>query len=371
MTQEWTSDTGTPYTGNHNVMGVAETGERTVVGVSLNGLDGADYCGVVALDAAGNALWRAPLPPEHCTDHAISDVGVGEFTDADHPEFLVGTISGSVLAYDAVTGEETFRRDLLDSIPFGAPVVANVDDDGTRELAVVDFAGNLSVVRPDGSVAWARTLELPVYVAPLLTDVTNDGTAEIVVNHGDSPSELICFGGGGELVWRVELEGPARTWSLVERANGPVLVGATGDRIVSLDGRTGERRWTTSLDAETSVGGSDRGSVYTAARDGVVRALSLDDGGVRWRTRVTGDGVRTSAPALGSITGTDAPEVAVTAHDGTVAVLESGAGELRVGRELDADLYASPVPVDVSGDGRDDLLALYSDGRVAAFSYRE
>lgn len=369
LSVEWTSDTATDYEGNHHAMAAATVDGKSVIGVPRNGLDDSEDCGVVAVDATGDILWNSPLPPEHCNPHATGDIGVGDVDGDEHPEFLAATETAGVFAYDAATGEETFRQDLLDSIGYSAPVVADLTGSGTPEFAVVDFSGNLSVVRADGSVVWTHELGPPVYVRPLVADFTGDGALNVAVNHGRRPSEIVCFDGGGEIVWRTEQEHSSLTWSFVERRDRMAIVATVGDNLVLLDGETGQHQWTTAVGERVVVGESDRAHVYTAARDGAVRALDLDDGEIQWTKQVTEDGVRMPPPALGTVTGDGSANVVAAAFDGTVAVLETESGDLLARRRVDTDIYTWPLTADVTEDGRDNVLVLQGDARVVALSY--
>lgn len=371
LSVEWTSDTATDYDGNHHAIATATVDGQSVIGIPRNGPHDTGDCGVVAVDSTGEVLWSNHLPPEHCNAHAIGDVGVSDLDGDDRPEFLAATETQGVFAYDAAAGEETFRQDLLNSIGYSAPVVADLTGDGMRELAVVDFAGNLSVVRADGSVVWTHELEQPVYVTPLVADFTGNGTLNLAVNHGRRPSEVVCFEGDGEVVWRTEQEHTSLAWSLIKQEAEPALAITVGENLVLLDGRSGDQQWSTEVGDRVAVGEADQTSVFATAGDGVVRALDLADGDVRWMKQVTDEDVRMTAPALGSIARDETTNVAAVAYDGTVAVLDAESGDLLARRRVDAELYTSPVPIDVSGDGRDEVIILYGDGRVAALSYDE
>lgn len=366
---KWVSETATGYGGNHHAIAVANVDGGPVIGVPLNGQDDTGACGVVALNGTGEVRWRRSLPSEHCTPHAVGDLAVGEFASGARPAFLTATETRDAFAYDAATGEETFREELLNSIGFSAPVPADLDGDGTPELVVVDFEGSLAVARPDGSVAWSKELEGIVYDAPIVADLTGDGSLDVAVNHGRQPGVVVCFDGEGEPHWRTELERVSITWSLVESNEGPALAAATGGDVVLLDGPTGEPRWTTSVGERAMVGDSDAERAYATARDGKVRALGLGDGAVAWTRRVTDEDVRMPAPALGAVAADGAARVLAAAYDGTVAVLDAESGELLARQKLDASLYTQPVAADVTGDGADEILVLYGDGRVAALSY--
>lgn len=371
LSVEWVGGDAATYDGNHHGMAAADVDGRPVLGVPRNDFD-EEGCDVVAIDDSGQVLWDVPLAMGDCNPHAIGHVGVGAPNGDDRPAFLVAMEAGDVIAYDAATGQETFRAtDLLESIGFSAPVATDLSGDGTPELAVTDFAGNLSIVRPDGSIVWTAALESPVHLTPIAADLTTDGDPNLAVNSGRLPGEVICFDGDGEVAWRAERDDAALSWSLVERRDTSAIALTDRDRVALLDGRTGESLWSTALDRDARVGPGDGNSVFATARDGVVRALDLGDGTVRWETKLSEERVRMVSPAVGAVSGGSTTNVVATTYDGTVAVLDATAGELLASRELDVGLFTPPVLVDVTEDGRDDVLLLYGDARVGALTYRE
>lgn len=373
LTVEWTSKTASNFEGNHHAMAVATVDGQPVIGVPLNGHDDSGECGVVAVDASGAVHWERPFPSDHCNAHAIGDLGVGDLDGDGSPELVAATQRQGVFAYDVATGAETFRQDLLESIGYTPPIVADLTDDEMPELAVVDFAGNLSVVRADGSVVWTYGLDQPVLAPPLVGDLTADGTPNLAINHGDRPTEVVCFTGEGDIAWRTAYQYGSTSWTLVDRSDGLALAMAHRDAIVVMDGSNGHEHWSSRVGdglEEARVGDADHDSVYVTAPDGIARALALDDGALRWTGRVTDEAVRMTAPTVGTLTDEDTTHVVAAAYDGTVAVFDATAGDVLARRSLDTAVYTSPVLTDLDRDGLDEIVLLYGDGRVATLSYQ-
>lgn len=371
---EWESDTAVEYDGNHHAMASVIVDGKPIVGIPRNDLDESPNCGVTAIDRDGEVRWQDALPPEHCNAHAIGDVGTGDLDGNGRPEFLTATETAGVAAFDAISGEKTFEADLLESIGFSAPVVGDFTNDNSRELAAVDFIGNLVVVRPDGSVVWTQELDRPVHVTPIVGDLTDDGSVNLAVNTGRLPSRITCFHGDGEVAWEAEQEDAALTWTLVERQAGLAIASASRDTVHLIDGKNGDSVWSTTIGDDlrrVQVGAADKSHVYVSAPDGTVRALSHDSGEVEWMSHVTDSEARMVAPATGAITSDDQLAVAAATRDGLVVVLDAESGDLLARGDVASDLYSAPISTDVTGDGRDEVLVLYGDGRVAALSYSE
>lgn len=101
---------------------------------------------------------------------------------------LVGRNGGQILALDADTGERVW---VSDRPPEGerrtpAPVLGDVTGDGTIEAIVVTNGGHLSVVdAADGTVTSRYRTGVPVWVPVTLADLDGDGTDEMLVRLGD------------------------------------------------------------------------------------------------------------------------------------------------------------------------------------------
>lgn len=94
------------------------------------------------------------------------------------------------------------------------------------------------------------------------------------------------------VAWTATSEG---RWGTPVVADGTVYVG-TEVELVALDAATGERRWSTALDADDGTAGPAVGRALYVAVDDELRALSPADGSRRW-TLSLGSRVRRIVPA--------------------------------------------------------------------------
>lgn len=373
--------------GNHHSPGVGrlpgtEGLDGTVVAHPLGGRGDREGCRLLALNGSGGERWAAPVPPEHCTIHAVADPAVADFVGDATPEVIVSTTESETVAYDARTGERRFAVSLTD-YGYTRPVVADLAGDAAPELVTQDARGELFVVRPDG-VVWRRSLDAYTFVDPVVADVDADGRTELVVGLGDG--RVVAFAGGGTREWTRSLgtgTGDAVVWATAADVDDDPAVefiattaeGAT----VALDGATGETEWRfADAGSPAAVGpaldGDDDGAVevYVTGSDARVRALNGSTGAVEWTSdRLSGASLRSVPSAVAAdVDGDGSPELVAATGDGTVGVL-AGDGTVRAtfDRGGDRALYTPPVAADVDDDGREEVLVPYGDGRLHAVSF--
>lgn len=188
--------------------------------------DGTAYA--LALDADdGSQVWHQSLP-----------CGGGEVAALATPAVAAGTVylglscspdqstrEGALVALDAASGEERWRRSLPAPVQ-AAPVVA----DG--QVLVADFDGSVHALDPgDGSEAWRTDTPGPVYTAPSATD----GAVFVLTGGG---IERLGTDDGGR-AWRHELENVNISGIAVSRST--LYVG--GNPLVALSTDTGEPEW--------------------------------------------------------------------------------------------------------------------------------
>ncbi len=137
------------------------------------------------------------------------------------------------------------------------------------------------------------------------------------------------------------------------------VAGPEGD-VLAYDIESGERLWSTELDADLSAGGgAGEGLVVFGSEDGRVFALDADTGESRW-----GTSIRSSVDAAPSVGFGD---VAVRGRDGSLVVLDVEDGEVRWRHSQ------SQPSLTLQGQGRvlmfpDALAAGFDDGTIAVFA---
>ena len=160
--------------------------------------------------------------------------------------------------------------------------------------------------------------------APVVADITGDGSAEVLVGGDRIP--LLCLNAEGKELWRVE--GGIGGSPLLHDLNGdgtPEILLGIGDKLAAVD-TTGAVLWTAPMRREMDAALS----VADADGDGVVEIYAVDlaghmvcvspTGQVRWTANVEERARR--SPAIGDVDGDGAPEILVAGYSGALHVFE-------------------------------------------------
>ncbi|WP_255198672.1 PQQ-binding-like beta-propeller repeat protein [Halorarius litoreus] len=378
LVERWTAGTST-IEGNHHAAVAGRVDGEPVVAVPIGGHHGENGCELLVLDGAGETRWREAIPPEACTIHAVADPSLADFLGASggdsRPELYASTTENAVLGFDPLTGEQLFRYNLSD-YGYTRPVVADVIGDDTEELVVTDVDGELSVVRPDGSVVWRRPLNAYSWSAPAVANFDAQGGKEVVVGLGNGTA--IAFTPRGGVAWTATVDGSI-TWT----ADGNVdddparelLVATAAGEVAAIDGASGEVEWSRTVEKFAAVGapfdGDDDGDieVYAADESGTLYALSGATGETEWTTTLTDAEVQmTPPPVAGDATGDGVLDLIATTNDGGVLVVDPADGTIRARYDRDAAIYTHATLADTDGDGTQEVYVVYGDGRAVALT---
>lgn len=363
LSERWSSEQTTEYGQNHHDFIVTNSAETPRVVAPHSSHGGDDDCGIEAVDGSGEHAWRGTIDPDHCTPHAVGDIGTG--TRDGTAAAFAGTEAGELLGFDLESGTELFRLDILDSLGYSAPIVGEFTGTGD-ELIVADFGGSVYVVDTEPAVSWSHELDSRVNTNPLVGE-SPAGEAALIIAHGRREESVVsALGVDHERHWDYSLDGTPN--SMVETdIDGQTkrCVGTTTG--VSCLDASGDGQWDESFEETTAVGGVTDGLVVVGTNDGTISALDADDGTVEWtESIVSGDERRLSAPAIGDGFGDGTPTIAAAAYDGSVVVLDAEGTIL--GRHTHTEaLYVSPRFGDLTGDGSDDLLVMDGHGRLVAY----
>ena len=144
--------------------------------------------GLRAYDGAtGDLEWERDLPGSRVRAAADVDGTAAVF---------VGQTDGTVLAVDAATGETRWTATLATGTDAAvAPVLGDLDGDGTDELVVATNGGTVSVLAPgDGAELAAYERSVPVWTFPTPADLDGDGADELLVRYGDGRVVALSYG---------------------------------------------------------------------------------------------------------------------------------------------------------------------------------
>jgi outer membrane protein assembly factor BamB len=158
---------------------------------------------LLALDArSGAELWRAPTFMQGYLSNATVDL------DQDGSLEILHGDKGNFIYCTNADGSERWRRELAGRGIFFAPAVADLDGDGTIEIAV----GIRDAVGPDntsvyilnslGEIKAQLKTGSSANAAPAIADIDGDGGLElIVVSSGPNQVQAYSFGGRGPVLW--------------------------------------------------------------------------------------------------------------------------------------------------------------------------
>jgi outer membrane protein assembly factor BamB len=265
-------------------------------------LVGSDADVVLAFDAAdGDTRWRV-----HAAGDADSAIVLA-------PDGTVRFTGGDDLYSATPAGEVQWRFRARGPFVISTPAI---DSDGTAYLGSSD--DYFYAVAADGRMRWEIHTGDDVASTPAIGD---DGT----IYFGGDDMNVYAITRDGERRWRRDLGGHIRAPIAIGR-DGDVLVGVYGPRprVVSLDGETGEVRWSfpVGLDEATERGIASGplvdadGNIYFGAHDSFVYSITRE-GRLRWVLRVGRE--IDAAPVL-----TPEGVLIVGSDDGVVYAIEDG-----------------------------------------------
>ena len=275
VAQAWSSGIGADGGYRRKILALPVVADGRIVTMDSNG-------GVSAFDTrAGARIWRVDTQAE---DNRSSNIGGG--VAIDNGVVFASTGRGEVLALDAATGHEKWRKP-LGTAARAAPTIA----EGRVYVPTLDDQV-VTMATDDGRKLWSYQANNPSTAllglpAPAYADgtlVAGFGSGDLIALRADS----------GAVVWADSLASSRGRNSLLDLATihgMPVIAGSVviaislGGLMLAIDLRSGRRLW------ERDVGSSETPCVagdwvFIVTTNQLIAALDLAEGRVAWTTQL-------------------------------------------------------------------------------------
>lgn len=376
LSEQWTSDTVREMQSNHHPVATAETEEGTIIVAPLNEFSSAERltdtsCSLVRLNSStGNTQWQAGLPAENCNNHAVTGPTIADLDGDGTAEVLVATSDETLNVYDAVTGDLEWHHPTT-TLGYSEPAVADLISAPGKEVVVADIRGNVSVVYANGSTAWRRNHSTSTWANPQVADFDGDGNDEIAIGTGRS---LYVYEANGELAWQRDSPVIQLSTGQADDDTQPELFIGGREEVAAIDGDDGETIWSENIanaDVHPVEDGDGDGTqeVYITISGGEVRALDATDGVEEWSTQLPGETRLMPPPSIGDLDDNGRLELVIGTQGGVTYILDSSSGTQLATYERDVPIYTYPAIADIDGNGDDEILVMYGDGRVVALTF--
>jgi outer membrane protein assembly factor BamB len=382
LTEQWVSDTARDNEVNHHAVGVGPDGTvvAPVAEVPNSGVPITNTsCSLVRLAAnTGSVLWRDGVPAEHCFTHALTEPAIDDVDGDGTFEVVAATTENALVILDAGSGREEFRVP-LESYGYARPTLADFRPTPGTELVASDIGGNVVVTAANGTVLWRASLNrtfdgyVSVWEAPIVEDVDDDGSPEVVIGSGSGSAVLSA---DGEVEWSSEHGATYIATGQADDDPAREIATAEGNVVRVVDGATHSLQWQRTLEEyarlRTLADADNDGAaeLYLGLANGTVLAVDAETGATEWTTTVsTDEGSVLASPVLANVDGSGDSEVVVASRTGTVVVLDPASGAELAAYERPVAIYTFPTSGDIDGDDDAEILVRYGDGRVVALNY--
>lgn len=366
----WVSDTARDTRVNHHTPAAGFVDGRPFVFAPISSTADTGRCSLTGIHGEnGSVDWNYWIPTDVCISHSVADPTVADYDGDGVREVLAATTEDALMAFDPTDGRVELRVN-LSSYGYTKPVVADLTGGPAREIVIVDIKGALSVVEPNGSVAWRRDLGAYTWGQPHVADFDGDGAPELAVGTGQG--NVTLFDGNGSVEWK-RTTNLSATWSTSGTVDGTpaFAVADSNGRIAVFDGKTGNTVFERDVGAFAAVhafadgDGDGRTELYVTNRAGELRAIEPATGTTEWTTTLTTEDVQMMPPpSLGDVDGDGAPEIVAPGNDGAISVVDPETGAVTARYERDVAIWTNVRLADLDGDGAEEIYLVFGDGRV-------
>jgi len=310
----------------------------------------------------------------------LSSAAIADIDGDGLMEVVFGTKDGAVYCLDHEarerwifrTGEKVspgdeyfYDLDKLHAIS-SAPVLADINADGKKEIVVGTDQGTLYVFSCDGKLLWKKQIGGAIRASPKVVDLNGDGQPEILVS--STNRKVMVLNPSGEVLASFKARGPVTCTPAVlrgERGKQSIIIFGTDDgEVIAMD--TQERAlWTFQTQGRVTaepaiIRTKTEALVVVGSWDGTLYALR-PSGELVWRFKT--EGAISSKAQIVDVNGDGVAEIVFGSCDNKVYAL-SLKGERLWTYETDFWVVASPLVADIDGDGNIEVVAGSYDNHV-------
>lgn len=291
--------------------------------------------------------------------NTAASVAVGDIDLDGHPEILACDDTGARLMAFEHDGTFKWRSPSLEAIYWGAPALADVDQDGTPEIVI-----GRQVLNADGTVRWTGTggRSSPSNVGPIscVADVDLDGSPEVIAGN-------TVYRANGTIWWQAAVPDGHNAVANFDADPFPEIVLVASGYVWVLE-HTGAVKW-----GPVAIPGGGAGGPPTVAdydNDGEVEIGVA--GASRYAVFETNGTLKWAAVTQDQSSNRTGSSVFDFEGDGSAEVVYRDELKLRVYRGTDgAVLFETPMSsctwheyvlvADVDGDGNAEIVAVAND----------